>query len=101
MLQVPHARTVRGFSMFGSSFVYIIFDDGTDLYWARSRVLEQLSAVQGRLPDGVSARLGPDATGVGWIFQYVLTTGPYCADHPNGVWVDPANPHDLSPAQTQ
>lgn len=72
MLSVPGAKTVRGFSMFGDSFVYIIFEDGTDLYWARSRVLEQLSQIQGRLPAGARPSLGPDATGVGWIFQYAL-----------------------------
>src|SRR5690606_31930529 len=90
MLQVPYARTVRGYSMFGTSFVYIIFEDGTDLYWARSRVLEQLSSIASRLPSGVSPQLGPDATGVGWIYQYVLITGPYCAEHPQGLWHDAA-----------
>ncbi len=89
MLAVPYAKVVRGYSMFGSSFVYIIFEDGTDLYWARSRVLEQLSTVAGRLPPGASPQLGPDATGVGWVFQYVLTTGRYCPDHPQGLWHDP------------
>ncbi|MCA9285224.1 MAG: efflux RND transporter permease subunit [Phycisphaerales bacterium] len=89
MLAVPFAKVVRGYSMFGSSFVYIIFEDGTDLYWARSRVLEQLSTVAGRLPAGVSPQLGPDATGVGWVFQYVLTTGSYCPEHPHGLWHDP------------
>ena len=89
MLAVPGAETVRGYSMFGTSFVYILFDDGTDLYWARSRVLEQLSTLQGRLPAGVNPQLGPDATGVGWVFQYVLTTGPYCPQHPDGLWHDP------------
>ena len=74
MMSVPHAAHVRGFSMFGTSFVYIIFDDGTDLYWARSRVLEQLDRVAGQLPQGVAPVLGPDATGVGWILQYVLVT---------------------------
>ncbi len=88
MLAVPYANVVRGYSMFGSSFVYIIFEDGTDLYWARSRVLEQLSTVTGRLPEGVAPELGPDATGVGWVYQYVLTTGPYCPEHPNGLWLD-------------
>jgi Cu(I)/Ag(I) efflux system membrane protein CusA/SilA len=63
---------VRGFSFFGDSFVYVLFDDGTDLYWARSRVLEYLNQVQGRLPAGAKPSLGPDATGVGWIFQYAL-----------------------------
>lgn len=86
MLAVPGTRDVRGFSMFGSSFVYVIFEDGTDLYWARSRVLEQLSTVAGRLPQGVSPQLGPDATGVGWIYQYVLATGRYSPKHPNGLW---------------
>ncbi len=74
MLAVPYAKVVRGYSMFGTSFVYVIFEDGTDLYWARSRVLEQLNAVTNRLPTGVAPQLGPDATGVGWVFQYVLTT---------------------------
>ena len=79
LLAVPGARTVRGYSMFGTSFVYVIFEDGTDLYWARSRVLEQLSQVQGRLPAGAAPALGPDATGVGWVYQYSLrdTTGLY------------------------
>lgn len=89
MLAVPYAKVVRGYSMFGSSFVYIIFEDGTDLYWARSRVLEQLSTVASRLPAGASPQLGPDATGVGWVFQYVLTTGRYCPNHPQGLWHDP------------
>ncbi|MCU7369756.1 efflux RND transporter permease subunit, partial [Paucibacter sp. O1-1] len=72
MLSVPGAKTVRGFSFFGDSFVYVLFDDGTDLYWARSRVLEYLNQVQGRLPASARPALGPDATGVGWIFQYAL-----------------------------
>lgn len=72
MLGVPKAKVTRGYSMFGISFVYVIFEDGTDLYWARSRVLEALSKVQPTLPAGASAELGPDATGVGWIFQYAL-----------------------------
>lgn len=72
MLAVPHASTVRGFSYFGASFVYVLFKDGTDLYWARTRVLEALSASAGRLPAGVSPQLGPDATSVGWVFQYAL-----------------------------
>ena len=77
MLKVPGARTVRGYSFFGVSFVYVIFADGTDLYWARTRVLETLSGIRERLPVGASPRLGPDATGLGWVFQYVLedTTG--------------------------
>jgi Cu(I)/Ag(I) efflux system membrane protein CusA/SilA len=72
MLAVPGANVVRGYSFFGFSFVYIIFDDGTDLYWARSRVLEYLNYVAGRLPSGVTPSLGPDATGVGWVFEYAL-----------------------------
>jgi len=72
MLSVPGAKTVRGFSFFGDSFIYVLFEDGTDLYWARSRVLEYLNQVQGRLPASAKTSLGPDATGVGWIFQYAL-----------------------------
>ena len=72
MMSVPGAKTVRGYSMFGDSFVYVLFDDGTDPYWARSRVLEYLSQAQGRLPPGARPALGPDATGVGWIYQYAL-----------------------------
>ncbi|MDM8515153.1 efflux RND transporter permease subunit [Desulfobacterales bacterium HSG16] len=72
MLSVPFAKVVRGYSFFGFSFVYIIFEDGTDLYWARSRVLEYLNFVSGRLPAGVTPSLGPDATGVGWVYEYVL-----------------------------
>ncbi len=82
MLAVPGARTVRGYSMFGDSYVYIIFEDGTDLYWARSRVLEYLSQVASRLPPGTNPALGPDATGVGWIYQYAL--------------IDRTGRHDLS-----
>ena len=82
MLSVPGARVVRGYSFVGDSFVYVLFEDGTDLYWARSRVLEYLSQVQGRLPAGATASLGPDATGVGWIYEYAL--------------VDKTGQHDLS-----
>ncbi len=82
MLSVPGAKTVRGFSFFGDSFVYVIFEDGTDLYWARSRVLEYLSQVQARLPATAKPALGPDATGVGWIYEYAL--------------VDRTGQHDLS-----
>ncbi len=81
MLAVPGAKNVRGYSYFGLSFVYIIFNDGTDIYWARSRVLEYLSQMSGRLPEGVTPQLGPDATGVGWVYQYAL--------------VDTTNKHDL------
>ncbi len=82
MLSVPGAKTVRGYSFFGDSFVYVLFDDGTDLYWARSRVLEYLNQVQGRLPASARTSLGPDATGVGWIYQYAL--------------VDRSGKHDLA-----
>ncbi|MDP1630212.1 MAG: efflux RND transporter permease subunit [Caulobacter sp.] len=82
MLSVPGARVVRGYSFFGDSFVYVLFKDGTDLYWARSRVLEYLNQVQGRLPDSAQPSLGPDATGVGWVYEYAL--------------VDRTGAHDLS-----
>jgi Cu(I)/Ag(I) efflux system membrane protein CusA/SilA len=77
MLKVPGARTVRGYSFFGVSFVYVIFNDGTDLYWARSRVLEYMNGIRGKLPASVTPTLGPDATGLGWVYQYALedTTG--------------------------
>ena len=74
MLSVPFAKSVRGYSYFGFSMVYVIFEDGTDIYWARSRVLEYLNVVQGKLPKGVNVQLGPDATGVGWIYMYTLTS---------------------------
>jgi Cu(I)/Ag(I) efflux system membrane protein CusA/SilA len=82
MMSVPGARTVRGYSFFGDSFVYVLFEDGTDLYWARSRVLEYLNQVQARLPRNVQPSLGPDATGVGWVYEYAL--------------VDRTGRHDLS-----
>jgi Cu(I)/Ag(I) efflux system membrane protein CusA/SilA len=72
MLAVPYAKVVRGYSFFGLSFVYVIFEDGTDMYWARSRVLEYLNYVSGKLPQGVTPSLGPDATGVGWVYEYIL-----------------------------
>ncbi|HNC18156.1 MAG TPA: efflux RND transporter permease subunit, partial [Accumulibacter sp.] len=72
MLSVPRSKVVRGFSFFGASFVYIIFDDGTDIYWARSRVLEYLNAAAGRMPKGVTPQIGPDASGVGWVYQYAV-----------------------------
>jgi Cu(I)/Ag(I) efflux system membrane protein CusA/SilA len=87
MLAVPKAKVVRGLTMFGTCFVYVIFEDGTDIYWARSRVQEVMNSIT--LPEGVSPKLGPDATGVGWIYEYVLTTGRYCPAHPNGLWHDP------------
>ncbi|MGK9475591.1 efflux RND transporter permease subunit [Melioribacter sp. OK-6-Me] len=74
MLSVPYAKDVRGYSFFGFSMVYIIFEDGTDIYWARSRVLEYLSSLSNTLPQGVSPQLGPDATGLGWVYQYVLNS---------------------------
>ncbi len=73
LLSVPRSKVVRGFSYFGASFVYVIFENGTDEYWARSRVLEYLNAAAGRLPSGVAPSIGPDATGVGWVYQYALT----------------------------
>jgi Cu(I)/Ag(I) efflux system membrane protein CusA/SilA len=82
MLAVPDAKVVRGYSFFGISFVYIIFEDNTDMYWARSRVLESLNYVRGRLPEGVTPTLGPDATGVGWVYEYAL--------------VDRSGKHDLA-----
>ncbi|TNF08495.1 MAG: efflux RND transporter permease subunit, partial [Gammaproteobacteria bacterium] len=82
MLSVPGAVTVRGYSFFGDSYVYVIFEDGTDLYWARSRVLEYLSQVAGDMPPGVKPQLGPDATGVGWVYAYAL--------------VDRSGQHDLA-----
>jgi Cu(I)/Ag(I) efflux system membrane protein CusA/SilA len=72
MLSVPGTKVVRGYSFFGDSYVYVLFEDGTDLYWARSRVLEYLSQAQGRLPPTARTALGPDATGVGWIYEYAL-----------------------------
>ncbi|HQU80899.1 MAG TPA: efflux RND transporter permease subunit [Azonexus sp.] len=72
LLSVPKSKVVRGFSFFGASFVYVIFEDGTDIYWARSRVLEYVNSVSGKLPKGVTPTLGPDATGVGWVYQYAV-----------------------------
>jgi copper/silver efflux system protein len=88
LLGVPRAKDVRGFSMFEQSFVYVIFEDGTDIYWARSRVLELLNATRDRLPPNVQPKLGPDATGLGWVYQYVLYPGYYSVDHPQGLWHD-------------
>ena len=82
MLGLPKAKVVRGFSMFGASFVYVIFKDGTDLYWARSRVIEALSKIQSSMPQGAKVQIGPDATGVGWVFQYAV--------------VDRSGKHDLA-----
>src|SRR5256712_10445977 len=72
LLAVPRSKVVRGFSFFGASFVYVVFADGTDIYWARSRVLEYLNFAQKRLPVGITPSLGPDATGVGWVYQYAV-----------------------------
>ena len=88
MLSVPGAKVSRGYSMFETSFVYVLFDDKTDIYWARSRVLEYLNFARDRLPKGVEPKLGPDATGVGWVYQYVLYPGHYSPDHPKGLWHD-------------
>jgi Cu(I)/Ag(I) efflux system membrane protein CusA/SilA len=82
MLAVPQAKAVRGYSLFGLSLVYIIFEDGTDIYWARTRVLEYLNFIRGKLPSGVNPALGPDATGVGWVYEYVVE--------------DPTGKHDLA-----
>ena len=86
LLSAPRAKVVRGYSFFGYSFVYVIFEDGTDIYWARSRVLEYMQGVLGKLPEGVTPQLGPDATGVGWAFEYAL--------------VDRSGGHDLSQLRT-
>src|SRR5258707_13880657 len=86
LLAAPGVEAVRGQSMFGMSFIYVIFKEGTNLYWARSRVLEYLSTIRSRLPDGVSPVLGPDATSVGWVFQYAL--------------VDKSGRHDLAELRT-
>ena len=86
LLGTPHIKAIRGFSDFGFSYVYVIFQDGTDIYWARSRVLEYLSKIQGSLPAGAKTEIGPDATGVGWIFQYAL--------------VDKSGKHDLAQLRT-
>src|SRR4030065_1211409 len=79
LISAPKGRTVRGFSDLGCSYVYVIFEEGTDLYGARSRVLEYMQQIRGKLPEGVNPALGPDATGVGWVYQYVVTdkTGKY------------------------
>src|SRR6476620_11163171 len=90
MLSVPGATVTRGYSMFETSFVYVLFDDKTDIYWARSRVLEYLNFARDRLPKGIEPKLGPDATGVGWVYQYVLLRGYYSKDHPSGLWRDEA-----------
>src|SRR5882762_2408157 len=91
MMGIAHTKAVRGISMFETSMIYIIFDEGTDLYWARSRVLEYLNYAKDRLPAGVEPKLGPDATGVGWVYQYVLFPGYYDVDHPQGLWHDEPN----------
>ena len=94
MLAVPHAKVVRGYSFFGISFVYIIFEDGTDMYWARSRVLEYLNYVSDLLPKDVTPQLGPDATGVGWVYEYSFRNGYYCPQHPNGMYHLPDEPDE-------
>src|SRR5436190_15976029 len=82
LLGAPHVKAIRGFSDFGYSYVYVIFEDGTDLYWARSRVLEYLSKILPRLPEGVRTEIGPDATSVGWVYQYAV--------------IDTSGAHDLA-----
>jgi Cu(I)/Ag(I) efflux system membrane protein CusA/SilA len=82
LISAPHVKVVRGYSFFGLSFVYVIFDDSTDLYWARSRVVEYMQGLQGNLPEGVTPTLGPDATGVGWVYMYAL--------------IDKSGQHDLA-----
>src|SRR5437016_1753002 len=72
LVAAPHVKNVRGFSMFGMSFIYVIFEEGTDIYWARTRVLEYMNGIRSRLPEGVNPVIGPDATGIGWVFQYTL-----------------------------
>ncbi len=99
MMGIPHAKVVRGISMFETSMIYVIFDDGTDLYWARSRVLEYLNSVKDRLPAGAEPKLGPDATGVGWVYQYVLHPGYYSPDHPRGMWHDVEQNHWYATAE--
>src|SRR5882724_2808718 len=76
LLAAPKVAAVRGYSMFGMSFVYVLFEEGTDVYWARSRVLEYLSGIRSKLPPGVDPVMGPDASGIGWVFQYTLTQKP-------------------------
>jgi Cu(I)/Ag(I) efflux system membrane protein CusA/SilA len=98
MLSVPGSTVVRGFSMFELSFVYVLFEDGTDIYWARSRVLEYLNFARDRLPEGVEPKLGPDATGVGWVYQYVLYPGYWCTEHPKGIWRDTHDDSGAEPA---
>jgi copper/silver efflux system protein len=86
LLGAPHVVDVRGQTMFGMSFVYVVFEEGTDIYWARSRVLEYLNTVRSRLPQDATTRLGPDATGIGWVYQYAL--------------VDRTGRHDLGQLRT-
>ncbi len=88
LMGIPDAKVVRGTSMYETSFVYVIFKGGTNLYWARSRVLEYLNYAKTLLPPGVNPQLGPDATGVGWVYQYALFPGWYCKNHPQGIWHD-------------
>jgi len=89
LISVPNVESVRGESMFEYSLIHVVFKQGTDLYWARSRVLEYLNYAKAALPSDVDPQIGPDATGVGWAYQYVLFPGWYCPDHPKGIWHDP------------
>jgi Cu(I)/Ag(I) efflux system membrane protein CusA/SilA len=93
MMGIAHTKSVRGVSMFETSMIYVVFDEGTDLYWARSRVLEYLNFARNRLPADVQPQLGPDATGLGWVYQYTLYPGFYCPDHPQGIWHDAESDH--------
>jgi len=88
MMGIAHTKSVRGISMFETSMIYVVFEDGTDLYWARSRVLEYLNFAKDRLPAGVEPKLGPDATGLGWVYQYTLHPGYYAPDYPAGIYHD-------------
>ncbi|EQD70252.1 Acriflavin resistance protein, partial [mine drainage metagenome] len=89
LLDVPKVESIRGESMFDYSLIHVTFQPGTNLYWARSRVLEYLNSASTQLPRGVTPQLGPDATGVGWAYQYALLSGWYCAKYPQGIWRDP------------
>src|SRR5229473_7085827 len=80
LISTPHIKAVRGFTDFGISYVYVIFEDGTDIYWARSRVVEYMQGLRGKLPDGVNPTIGPDATGVGWVYEYALVDDSHKLD---------------------
>ncbi|EQD77591.1 Acriflavin resistance protein, partial [mine drainage metagenome] len=92
LIHVPDVTAVRGQSMFEYSLVTVVFKNGTNLYWARDQVLGYLDYAKALLPAGVTPQLGPDATGAGWAYQYILYPGWYCKNHPNGIWHDPKFP---------